>query len=354
MVSTHPPTSKLSSPFVNPLVTMPKAPITIGIIVAFMFNSLFFFNSLAKSRYLSFFSHSFSFILWSAAREKSTILQILSFFVDCYIRSGLLAEIWWSMCMSKSHRSFCVSFSGTGAGLSIYYLFVRSDLNFLHISQWVTLPAQSFLVLSFCANLLHSLIMWLMVSCSHLGCVDLCKITLLCHWNIWGILTVPQGTIRGLLASSKFLPSFVLLIFSTSSVGNLSVCNYVERFLCLGPFRSMWSFFLVIQSGIFALYKHLFIFRASLSWMELNFLNEKPCIPSWPGVFQFDIFFSVVLSKLMCISAFWSLSFSSSLVILFIHSAFSLFFSCHILIQNRSVSLTSSCWYVFVSSPSCW
>ena len=41
MVSTHSPTSKFSSPFNNPLVTVPKAPITIGIIVTFMFHSFF-------------------------------------------------------------------------------------------------------------------------------------------------------------------------------------------------------------------------------------------------------------------------------------------------------------------------
>ena len=56
MVSTRPPISKSSSPFSNPLVT-----VTIGIIVTCMFHS--FFYSLARSRYLSFFSHSFSFIL---------------------------------------------------------------------------------------------------------------------------------------------------------------------------------------------------------------------------------------------------------------------------------------------------
>ena len=78
MVSTRPPTSKSSRPFNNPLVTVPKAPITIGIIVTFMFHSLF--NSLARSRYLSLFSHSFSFILWSAGTAKSTILQIFFFF----------------------------------------------------------------------------------------------------------------------------------------------------------------------------------------------------------------------------------------------------------------------------------
>ena len=82
MVSTRLPTSKSSILFNNPLVTVPKAPITIGIIVTFMFHS--FFNSLAKSRYLSFFSHSFSFILWSAGTAKLTILQILFFFVDYY------------------------------------------------------------------------------------------------------------------------------------------------------------------------------------------------------------------------------------------------------------------------------
>ena len=78
MVSTRPPTSKYSSPFSNPLDTVPNVPITIGIIVTFMFHS--FFNSLTRSRYLSFFSHSFSFILWLAGTAKSTILQILFFF----------------------------------------------------------------------------------------------------------------------------------------------------------------------------------------------------------------------------------------------------------------------------------
>ena len=64
MVSTRLPTSKSSSPFSNLLVTVPNVPITIGIIVTCMFNS-FFFNFLVRSRYLSFFSQSFSFILWS-------------------------------------------------------------------------------------------------------------------------------------------------------------------------------------------------------------------------------------------------------------------------------------------------
>ena len=160
--STHPPTSKSSRPFNNPLVIVPNVPITIGTIVTFMFHS--FFNSLARSRYLSFYSLSFRFILWSAGTAKSIILQIL-FSLLFIIRSGLLAWIRWSVWMLKSHRSLCESFSRTGAGLCIYHLFVWSNLNFLNISQWITLPTQTCLVLySFCANLLYSLVMWLMVS----------------------------------------------------------------------------------------------------------------------------------------------------------------------------------------------
>ena len=59
----------------------------------------------------------------------------------------------------------CVSFSRTCAGLCIYHLLAWSNLNFLHISQWITLPTQSCLALySFRGNLLHSHILWLMVS----------------------------------------------------------------------------------------------------------------------------------------------------------------------------------------------
>ena len=188
MVSTCLPTSKSSSPFNNPLVTIPKAPITTGIIVTFMFPR--FFNSLARSRYLSFFSHSFSFILWSAGTAKLTILQIL-FFLLIIIRSGLLTEIRWSVCMSKSHRSLCVSFSRTAAGLCIYHLFIWSNLNFLHISLWIPLPTQLCLVLySFWANLLHLLIRWLMVSSLSLHSILLlfsCILSILAL--IWLVLT---------------------------------------------------------------------------------------------------------------------------------------------------------------------
>ena len=92
--------------------------------------------------------------------------SLLFFFFFLFImRFGLLDDIRWCVCMSKSPRSLWASFSRRDAGLCIYQLFVGSNLSFLHISQWITLPIQSCLFLYyFCANLLHSLIMWLIVS----------------------------------------------------------------------------------------------------------------------------------------------------------------------------------------------
>ena len=70
MVSTSSPTSKLTIPFNNPLVTIPKEPIAISIIVTFMFHSCFFLNCLARSCYISFFSFYLSFILLSTGKKK--------------------------------------------------------------------------------------------------------------------------------------------------------------------------------------------------------------------------------------------------------------------------------------------
>ena len=109
IVSTRPSNSKSSRPFNNPLVIVPKAPITIGTIVTFMFLS--FFNSLARSRYLSFFSLSFRFILWSAGTVNSTTLQIF-FFLFIFMRSSLLAGIRWSVCILKSYKVYASHFLG--------------------------------------------------------------------------------------------------------------------------------------------------------------------------------------------------------------------------------------------------
>ena len=108
MVSTWPPTSKSFRPFNNALVPVPKTPITIGIIVTFMFHS--FFNSLARSRYLSLFTF-FLFYSVVCRDNKVDIFANFLFSLLIIIRSGLLVEIRWSVWLSKSHWSLCIIFS---------------------------------------------------------------------------------------------------------------------------------------------------------------------------------------------------------------------------------------------------
>ena len=74
MVSTSPPTSKSSSPFSNPLVTVQNAPITIGMIVTFVFHS-FKFSSKVEVLILIFTFFQFYSVVSQVA--KSTILQVL-------------------------------------------------------------------------------------------------------------------------------------------------------------------------------------------------------------------------------------------------------------------------------------
>ena len=111
------------------------APIKIGITNNFIFNC-FFLVSQARSRYLSFFLQSFNFTLWSDWKAKSRMLKVLFLLIS------------WSVCLTKSHWSLCVSFSRTGYGLYIYHLFVWLHLNFLRNSQSITVLTQLFLVLN--------------------------------------------------------------------------------------------------------------------------------------------------------------------------------------------------------------
>ena len=122
MLSTRPPTSKSSSPFSNPLVTIPNALITIGIIVTCMFHS--FFNSLARSRCLSLFSHSFSFIPYSAGTAKSTILQVLSFLLS----PGSINI--WEFVWIFSETSFNFQLSTLFTRIH-YFTDIKTYLNFL-------------------------------------------------------------------------------------------------------------------------------------------------------------------------------------------------------------------------------
>ena len=107
VVSTRHLISKSSNPVINPLLTVPCALTTIGITVTFMFQV--FFSSLARSKYLSFFSISFRFTLWSAGTAKSTKRQVPFF---CRLSQGLVVlPILGCPLVSQNPRDFRVSHS---------------------------------------------------------------------------------------------------------------------------------------------------------------------------------------------------------------------------------------------------
>ena len=140
-------------------------------------------------------------------------------------------------------------------------------------------------------------------TCSRLGCADPFKVTLLCLWILCGILSVPQGTIHGLLTGDKTLPLFMLLIFSTTSVGSLWVCGCLGRFLSGGSSGLVWSF-------LWSSFRVLVLFVGICSFLvlvcrELNWVSWTRNHVFHPDLaFSSLIFFSVVLSKSMCTSAF--------------------------------------------------
>ena len=93
---------------------------------------------------------------------KENLLVALDYGRQLYfiIRFGRLAEIWWSVCISKSQRGLCVSFSWIDSGLCLFQvkLHLLSQFPVDHPAHLVV-PSFIFFLYS-----LHSLIMWLIVS----------------------------------------------------------------------------------------------------------------------------------------------------------------------------------------------
>ena len=143
---------------------------SVSITVVIVFKS--FLCSLARSKYLYiFFVYLFAclfvclfFHFLSVVRWNGKIYRMSIFFLF-NLRISLLTGIEWSVCIAKFQKIFASHFSWKNSGLCIYHLAESSNFNLLHNSQWITLSTQSCLVLySFFTNLLHSLIMWSIIS----------------------------------------------------------------------------------------------------------------------------------------------------------------------------------------------
>ena len=88
MVSSRPLISKSSSPFNNPLVTVPKATIAIGIIVTIIFHIFFSISLQAPGIYPSF--HILSVLFFRHSEQQYRQFCKSSFFVDYYkVRSSV-------------------------------------------------------------------------------------------------------------------------------------------------------------------------------------------------------------------------------------------------------------------------
>ena len=108
MVSTRPLISKSFRPCSSPLGTIPRAPISIGITVTFMFHSFFLFSLQGPRTYLS--PHFLSILLSGQPGQQSP--QIGNFFSSSSLSLGLV--VWprlgdpfvsqnpWAVCASHS------------------------------------------------------------------------------------------------------------------------------------------------------------------------------------------------------------------------------------------------------------
>ena len=138
--------------------------------------------------------------------------------------------------------------------------------------------------------------------------------------------------IRGLFVKS--LPLFVLLIFSPSSVGKLWVCSCLGRFLCLGPFGSMWSFlWSSIRVRVLLLGICLFLVLVCREWRWNSWTRIR--LFHHGLAFFNSIYFSVVLSESKCIFTFGSSS-SPSNSFVTLRSVYSRLF-CYVLLVAISL-----------------
>ena len=164
-------------------------------------------------------------------------------------RSGLLAEIRWSVCTTKSQRISCISFFWTESVLCRYHLVAWSNVSLLHNSQLVTFSTQLCLVFySFWACFLL-FIRWLTVSSlfPHNRHLLFC-----CIWSIFALIQVILMAFVLLCYQKRFSFSLRFLFRSPAQVFLCAICQSVA-----------WNFrtvvILLIFVSLFMLFFCLFL-----------------------------------------------------------------------------------------------
>ena len=142
-----------------------------------MFHS--FFNSLARSRYLSLFSHSFSFILWSARTAKSTIFQTgVSWwsFTGVWVTANLSNNVIWMVLILPL--------------ISRTLLSILADLSNAVIWMVLILPLISRTLLSILADLSNAVI-WMVLILPLISRTLLSILADLSNAVVWMVLILP-------------------------------------------------------------------------------------------------------------------------------------------------------------------
>ena len=156
MLSTCPLISKC--PCISLLVIVQSIPTTTGIIVTIKCH-LFIFSSLARSWSLSLFSFSFIFTLWSAGTAKSTIQQVLVFFLllttlanvkEFFKRSKVYQPIYDRHLMLNSKMLFVYLVSSVFKDVLEYIITSCAQLYLLFKCLWTLLVTADRGCLMFC------------------------------------------------------------------------------------------------------------------------------------------------------------------------------------------------------------
>ena len=123
MISTSPIISKFSTPYINPLVTVPNSQITIGIIVTFIFHSFFLFLLQGPGTYLSFrflsvllcdqperespqFDKFFILFIFLLALDLVDMLRLGDPFVSCIYSFDIVSPYGVVLCCYEKRFSF--------------------------------------------------------------------------------------------------------------------------------------------------------------------------------------------------------------------------------------------------------
>ena len=99
-------TSNSSGPLPKLFEIVPSASITTGNSDTFMFHR--FLSSLARFKSLYLFSFSLIFTRWVIHRDSKVHYSAGTPFFFIIPRSGLLVGIWWSVCISKFKKIYCL------------------------------------------------------------------------------------------------------------------------------------------------------------------------------------------------------------------------------------------------------